>query len=246
LRREILVEKYAAGERLPPERALASRLGTNRNTLREALRTLEAENLVRARQGDGTIVLDWRAVGEIGLLPLFLAENTDAFDRIDAVCTLLELRTLLVNQVLGLAANRGTEDDWDLVFDAFEGLRQDRYGVPAVIADVRLFHMITLASHNLVLIWVFNTFSKIFLELGRRFPELWHVDDEYLREMDEVIFDLRRGKGDKARARMGRLLDARSGELARQMRKADEPLKIPRERAPRFSPRKRPRSRSKR
>src|SRR2546430_17039742 len=65
LRRDILLGRFQPGDRLPPERELATRLSTNRNTLREALRILESENLVRARQGDGTIVLDWRTSGEI-------------------------------------------------------------------------------------------------------------------------------------------------------------------------------------
>ncbi len=40
LRRDILLGRYRPGSRLPPERELAARLGTNRNTLREALRIL--------------------------------------------------------------------------------------------------------------------------------------------------------------------------------------------------------------
>src|SRR5436305_14917510 len=76
LRREILLGRYQPGARLPPERELAFKLGTNRNTLREALRTLESENLVRARQGDGTLVIDWRSAGVINLLLHILTEET--------------------------------------------------------------------------------------------------------------------------------------------------------------------------
>src|SRR5690349_16713412 len=92
LRREILLGKYQPLDRLPPERELAQRLGTNRNTLREALRILESERLVRARQGDGTIVLDWRIAGELALLPSFLADETPRDERVDALATLLSLR----------------------------------------------------------------------------------------------------------------------------------------------------------
>src|SRR5512137_1014663 len=71
LRSEILSGRLAAGSKLPGERDLARDLGTNRNTLREALRTLEALGLVRARQGDGVSVLDYRRTGELQVLPLF-------------------------------------------------------------------------------------------------------------------------------------------------------------------------------
>src|SRR5712664_3760430 len=46
----------AAGTRLPSEPALASELGVARATLREALRTLEGEGIVRRMWGSGTYV----------------------------------------------------------------------------------------------------------------------------------------------------------------------------------------------
>src|SRR5262245_22457025 len=57
LRDAILDGRYAAGEKLPPERELATRFGVNRTSIREALKVLEGLRLVRVRQGDGAIVL---------------------------------------------------------------------------------------------------------------------------------------------------------------------------------------------
>ncbi len=62
LRERIMSGTYAPGTRLPPERELAPELGTNRATLREALRTLGAQGLVHARQGSGI------ALGRAGVL----------------------------------------------------------------------------------------------------------------------------------------------------------------------------------
>ena len=45
-----------AGDRLPPERELATRLGVSRATLSQALVALEVVGVVEVRHGDGTVV----------------------------------------------------------------------------------------------------------------------------------------------------------------------------------------------
>ena len=58
LRHRIDQGKLPAGTRLPSEPDLAAELGVSRATLREALRALEDEGLLRRRQGSGTYVAD--------------------------------------------------------------------------------------------------------------------------------------------------------------------------------------------
>lgn len=68
LRRAILRGELAAGERLPPERALAAQFGVSRLTLRAALATLDASGLISVRHGSGYVVRDFVRDGGPDLL----------------------------------------------------------------------------------------------------------------------------------------------------------------------------------
>ena len=56
-----------SGEKLPPEPELARQMGVSRSTLREAMRTFEAQGLLIRRQGAGTFVVGKDEVFDTGL-----------------------------------------------------------------------------------------------------------------------------------------------------------------------------------
>ena len=64
----VFTGEYAAGERLPAERALCAELGVDRTSLRMALRQLSRMNVVRSVRGSGITVLDYRAHAGIDFL----------------------------------------------------------------------------------------------------------------------------------------------------------------------------------
>lgn len=218
LRREILLGRYQPGARLPPERELALKLGTNRNTLREAMRTLESEKLVRSRQGDGTLVLDWRAVGEINLLPHFLAEETPIDERFEALYTLFRLRDALIDQALSFAAGNTRDADVAALRSALARIGAAESGsVAAVEADIEFYRCLVVASRTSVLTWIFNTFARIFWFLGERYPELWKIDRAYVDALDEIVRAIVAGHEEKARELMHDLLGRRSGVVLSQL-----------------------------
>lgn len=56
IRQKILTGQLQPGERLPPEKDLASQFGVSQITVRTALANLEAENLISRMRGKGTFV----------------------------------------------------------------------------------------------------------------------------------------------------------------------------------------------
>lgn len=82
LRREIHLGSYAPGDKLPPERVLAPRLGVSRVTLREAIRALEAEGYVATRRGaSGGVTVQGQALSPTELR----ARIRDQWDEIVAL-----------------------------------------------------------------------------------------------------------------------------------------------------------------
>ncbi|GAA1946699.1 FadR/GntR family transcriptional regulator [Microbacterium aquimaris] len=84
------------GDRLPPERELGERLGVSRNSLREAVKSLETINVLSVRRGDGTYVTS--------LEPTLLLEGISFLVDIHDDATLIEM--FGVRRVLEAAAAR--------------------------------------------------------------------------------------------------------------------------------------------
>ena len=70
IRALILEDGMGPGAKLPAERALAARLGVNRHTLREALRTLEISGIIQLKRGahGGAFLLDPEGDRHAGVL----------------------------------------------------------------------------------------------------------------------------------------------------------------------------------
>jgi DNA-binding FadR family transcriptional regulator len=171
IRRRIFEGRLRPGDRIPSERELSDQVGSNRNTVREAIRTLEELNLVHVRQGNGMVVRDFRHEGELTLLPFFLAEGADAGESMQALGDVLRLRRLVLAEAAALAAERAAPEDVARLRAAAETAGVD--GPEAWRADLELFHALVAASRSLVAIWIFNTFARAFTGVMERLPGLW-------------------------------------------------------------------------
>ena len=96
-------ETLRAGDRLPPERELADRLGVSRATVREALQRWEGLGLVERRQGSGTY-LKVAITADSIYLPLTIP----AAREIEGLLHTLEIRRALEAEAAALCAQRGT------------------------------------------------------------------------------------------------------------------------------------------
>ena len=104
---DVLAGRYAPGERLPTQRALAAALGVNMASVREGIKRLEQLKLVDVRQGDAMRVRDWRAHGGLDVLVHALGGGAALDDEV--MRSVMEARGLLLADAARLAAERRDE-----------------------------------------------------------------------------------------------------------------------------------------
>lgn len=102
----ILRGDLGPGDRLPPEKELAERLGLSRSSLREAINALVFIRVLDVRQGDGTYVTSLEPKFLLEALSFALDIHYDS-----SVLEILEVRRMLESQATGLAAKAATPGD---------------------------------------------------------------------------------------------------------------------------------------
>ncbi|WP_248583398.1 FCD domain-containing protein [Nocardioides sp. InS609-2] len=131
------------GDRLPPERELASRLGVSRATLSQALVALEVIGVVAVRHGDGTVV-----TGSPGASRIADAIRAHA----DRLPEIIETRDALETKIAALAAVRRTDEDLARINDALQVMEEDvGAGGRGVEGDERFHGAVTAAAHSRLL-----------------------------------------------------------------------------------------------
>jgi GntR family transcriptional repressor for pyruvate dehydrogenase complex len=138
--------QLTAGDRLPPERKLAEKLGVSRTHVRDAIRKLEFYGILKTLPQSGTVVAGMGITALEGLITDVLKLEKSDFS------SLVETRVILETNGARLAAERRTSEDiMDLqkALNAYE--EKLRKGENAVEEDL-LFHIkIAESSKNAVL-----------------------------------------------------------------------------------------------
>ena len=158
IRAKILDGSFAPGDRLPPERELASQLHVNRSSIREALKKLEELRLVDIQQGSGTRVRETeQASFELIFTMLFPAGP----DNVHWIRELLELREVLSPGVLRLALARGSDAEIDATAAEIRRIAEPDLGAEAFVDGLReLQPIIARLTHNRVIVLLANSMTR--------------------------------------------------------------------------------------
>jgi DNA-binding FadR family transcriptional regulator len=202
----ILSGRFRPGDRLPPERALATEFGVSRPTVRQAVSVLAAHGLVEARIGSGTFVVGTPGEGEI---PAEAGEG---------VADIMEARLVFEVGAVRLAARRAyrTREELDLLGAMVEALEKvgDAASFPVEI-DMAFHRALVRLADNTHLEALLAPFWKtIATAVAGAAAEVWTPEDTIrVATQHRAVFEaLRIGDAELAGFEMERHLRT---ELAR-------------------------------
>lgn len=182
-----LIEKkqLQAGSKLPSERSLASILGINRATLREAIRILEVRGLLTTDIGRGAYISY--------IKPSIVTESLKRY-RIFGDCSLddiMEIRERIEPEIAGLAAIKCTEDDLEKLKKQIEVINRylklknrEKY----ILADEIFHQLITEATYNQLFIAIMKGLRVILLPMKQEIISEFWIDnkEEHLKIYDAI------------------------------------------------------------
>lgn len=189
------------GDRLPPERELASTLGVGRSSVREALRVLEVMGLIRTGTGSGptsgAIIIATPQGGMSALLRLQVAAQGFPLD--DVVSTRLVLESAVVH-ALAADPRRSTEAARAVV-DAMDA--DDLTTAEFLALDAQLHLALAEASGNVVIAAMMaglRTAIESYVQQGAARIREWDATAARLRREHHAILDaVEAGDSDLAR-----------------------------------------------
>src|SRR6201991_2177514 len=146
---EVIVEQLCShiadnemvpGDRLPPERELAAKLGVSRASLSQALVALEVQGVLSVRHGDGAVLI--RRPVEEGAIKA-LREHADRIPDI------IEAREALEVKLASLAAVRRSDAEMAAIDAAIAKMESEvEAGDRGVVGDEMFHEAITTAAHS--------------------------------------------------------------------------------------------------
>ncbi|WP_199430682.1 FadR/GntR family transcriptional regulator [Qaidamihabitans albus] len=196
----VLSGRLSPGERLPSERELMAQFGVSRSTVREALRVLQAGEVIRSRAGDprGPEVLPAStAVLQKSMHRLARAEEL-------GLAQLLQFRMLLEGSAYLLAARLRTEEQLAQMDAALAEMRAQlgRGDSEFSRADVAFHDAVARATQNPLLVVCGEVVRGVVLELIE--DKLAHAADrralmrKSVAHHIEVLRAVRDGEGERA------------------------------------------------
>lgn len=199
---------------LPPEAELAESFGVSRLTIREAIRILRTQNIVRIDRGRGTSVNPPETWTSLDAIVRASAGSLGTGGHVSE--RLLEARRMIEIGAAQLAAIHRSEADLLLLDGHVMGMRDAAVAgdVDAFVAEDIAFHDVLMrASGNLFVPALFGTFGPLLIETRRQTSAVPAIQWNAIEHHVEILDSIRDADDEQARIAMERHMDQTQRDL---------------------------------
>ncbi len=199
-----------AGDRLPSQEQLLEMMGVSRTSLREAMKTLEARNVLEVRNGKGVYVGSQKDSAFLSLMD-FTREKGKLLDA-------LEVRKILEREILRMVIHTVNEEELKELGDITKVLMEKFHqGVRQTKEDKQFHYTIYRLSHN-------DIMYQLILSISHVMDQFWefplNMEDPFLESLPlhEKLYEAIREKNvKKAQLINEQLLDAVYRDIKKQI-----------------------------
>lgn len=148
-------KEISFGSKIPSERELMATLGFSRNSIREALRTMENMGIIESRQGQGNFLVNHIGESLSGVFSMLLSMEQTNYIEISQLRRFIEIGAYL------LAVKSAKEEDLDCLSEILDEMELVR-GEERAKLDKKIHDQIVLMSDNHLLELLNEALSGVF------------------------------------------------------------------------------------
>ncbi|MCD6318842.1 FadR family transcriptional regulator [Candidatus Aerophobetes bacterium] len=193
--------KLKSGDKLPPERILAEKLGVSRPPLREAISALEILGIIESRGGKGNFIKNT-------FNSTSYAQRLKELEKEESPFELLEARKVVETEIAGLAAEKASSEDIKEIEEALNRMKNALNDTPRAMEFDRQFHVaIAKAAHNSILFQMMNFLAdglkeSLWVNIKEKSWALPGHPQKYLEEHTNLLEAIKNGDKKLARRTM--------------------------------------------
>ena len=189
----IIEGEFPPGATVPGEHELSARHEVSRMTVREAMKTLQAQQILSVERGRGTFV---NPLSRWTSLEAVLRAASEGRNEAEASVQLIELRRMLETGACELAAGRISEEETETLFSYIAAMKAAH-----AVNDVAAFVEADLAFHDVILHASGNVFVAVLFEPLHRVLEKRRAETSAVPEIQEHAIGHHQNIADALRAR---------------------------------------------
>ncbi|MGH3654863.1 FadR/GntR family transcriptional regulator [Glutamicibacter sp.] len=198
----IVSGELSVDELIPGELELCETLEVSRMTVREAIKTLAAQNIIRVERGRGTYV---NPINMWNSLEAVVRATTAGVGAAAAAVQLIELRRMLETGACELAASRITEEQLAAMGELLEAMRAAHAAADLdgfVEADLEFHDVILRASGNVFVSALYEPLGRVLSSRRRETSAFAQIQQHAIAEHEQILVALQRHDSSQARQAM--------------------------------------------